>query len=818
MDLDSLPIAPLLPALCKYLGRAHNAIIIAPPGAGKSTAIPMMLLEQGFAAKGAIAVLQPRRVAVRSLAARLSELHGGPLGDAIGYQMRDESRVSAKTKLIVMTEGVLRQRLLADPALEGLTAVLFDEFHERSLNADLCLALSRDTQGSLRPDLKLLLMSATLDKEGILPALPTFEVFESQGRSFPIETIYLPLSPNAHLPAAAAQAVRRAVSDTEGDVLCFLPGVRDIRAVASQLEGADFDVFPLYGALPIEAQKAVLKKPQSAKRRVIVATDIAETSLTLPDISAVVDAGLRRAPFFDLSLGLTELRTQKASRASVDQRRGRAGRTGPGTCYRLWPAQSTRALPAADAPEMLTQDLADVALACADWGADPQSDLDWIDTPPMAALLAAQERLQKADLLDAENRITQFGRAAAQMPLPWDLAAFMLGLAHTPRAKETAVLCAILGETSTGLEGQDLERAVKDLEARGDSAAQRILSRADRLQKTAENCAATLETPQDSWTLGAALARSRPWLIGRRDPTSPGRFKLVSGRAALVDAHSSLASAPWLVVGTALLAGQNARVLSAWPLTQEDVLQAAAPILERGTRVTLDEKGFGVRETYEALGALRLGSRTAKLDAGPELATLLRARLEAEGLSTLAWPQDFLDLQHRVAFARRFDASVPDMSFEALFDAADLWLEPVLLHTRSLSDLDFQDLAKAAKGLIPFQVMARVDALAPQAYALPSGQQATIAYQPDGTAGVAAKLQAFFGATQHPTVASGAVPLTLTLLSPAGRPLQTTQDLPGFWDGSYSDVRRDMRGRYPKHPWPEDPRSALPTMRPKPRR
>ncbi|MEO0411191.1 MAG: ATP-dependent helicase HrpB [Pseudomonadota bacterium] len=815
MTHPQLPIDDILADILHGLETVPNAIVIAPPGSGKSTGVAPALLEASWARQGQVILVQPRRVAVRTLASRLADLSGEALGGRIGYQMRDETRLSARTRLVVMTLGILRRRILADPSLTGVSAIVFDEFHERSIDADLCLAFARDVQTSLRSDLRLIIMSATLDRQSILPALPGFSVFEADGKAFPVETVYLPQAAQTRLREAIVNGVAQALNQAQSDILCFLPGAGEIRAAQRALEArfgdSDIAIMPLYGGLPFAEQKAVIAPHDGTLRRVILATDIAETSLTLPQVDAVVDAGLRRAPITDIALGLTQLKTVKAAKASLDQRRGRAGRTSPGVCYRLWAEEEMIARPAADAPELVTQDLTDFLLACADWGARNMEELSWVDRPPEASLAAARVRLSQLGLLDSNGTITAQGRLAVQFPLPADLAVFLLSNAGTEHAQLAAYLCALMGEDSRGLgtkEG-DLEQSLNWIAVSKDKRAQRLRKRAQGWLKTIEDKAAA---PAAAASLGAGLAQARPWLIAQARNGVDGGFKLASGRGAFVDPLSTLAKAAYLVVGDAVLSGTDVRIVTAWPLTKYDVESQLGSLTETSDDLRVAANGAAARTVTTKLGALTLARRQEKLAPGPMLAKLLCEHIIQRGLENLPWSDRFYHLQARSHFARRYDTTLPDISFAALLESVDVWLMPVLDNVPSVAALSGQDLEQAVSGMIAYTDRVTIDALAPKCMTLPTGHSAEIAYEEGQSPVAAAKLQAFFGLKIHPTVAEGKAALTLELLSPAGRTLQTTQDLPGFWRGSYAAVRKEMRGRYPKHPWPEDPLSAKATM------
>lgn len=818
--MTALPIEDILADIAAHLARANNALIIAPPGAGKSTVLPHTLLAQSWTRDRQIILLQPRRVAVRSVAAQLARLSGTLLGGLVGYQMRDDSKRSAGTRLLVMTQGVLRRRLLADPELSGVAAVLFDEYHERSLDSDLCLALSRDVQASLRLDLKLLILSATLDADKLRPTLPGFKVFQSEGRSYPIETRYMPPAHGVPAAQSVVRGISHALNTHDGNVLCFLPGQGDIRRAFDAVSaacGPDVETAMLYGGLTDREQSAALSPPSSGMRKVILATDIAETSLTVPGVHSVVDTGLRRAPMFDARLGLTQLKGLRAAQDRLDQRRGRAGRVAPGLCIRLWPEQEMRSIAASSAPDVETQDLTDVVLACADWGVRDVLELPW--TSPLASkgISMAQEALQRGGLLDHTSRITPRGRQAARLPLPAYLATLLLEAAGTAGAGDAALLCALLSDgTPRGRSCVDLEEALHSAAYGAGAHIRRLQKRANSWLKQVDDVEGKEEATgqaKDTPPAGVLLARARPQLIAKRRGGTDGSFKLAAGRGAFVEEGTALAKAPYLVVGDALLAGEEVRITSAWPLSQAQVDTYLHDLIETKTRQIMHDKtGRRQVERSSCIGALVIRSQREDIAAGPELAQLMRASLREKGLSALPWPKAFHTLKNRADFARAHGGAGPDLSDDALLESSDAWLMPLLEQADSLSRVSGEALFEGVRGIQDFQLIRALDAFAPTHFSAPAGQRLPIDYSAAPAPSVSAKLQAFLGLKAHPTIAQGQVGLMVVMLSPAGRPLQSTQDLPGFWAGSYSDVRREMRGRYPKHPWPEDPANAQPTL------
>lgn len=812
--MTTLPIAEIFDDIARHLREQNRALVMAPPGAGKSTYLPHMLLGEPWTANGQIILLQPRRVAVRSVAGQLARLSGSPLGQTIGYQMRDDVKRSAQTRLMVMTQGVFRRRLLADPSLEGISAVIFDEYHERSIDSDLCLALSRDVQEGLRDDLKLLIMSATLDIESLTPALPRFEVFLSEGRSYPIETLYLPQSREARLPAAMRSAVDLALKRHDGSILCFLPGQSELRQTQealAALASSSLEICPLFGGQSDALQAAALAPPAAGVRKIILATDIAETSLTVPGVHCVIDSGLRRAPFFDDRLGLTQLKRGRAAQDRLDQRRGRAGRLAPGLCLRLWAEEEMRGIPASSLPDVTTQDLTDSMLACADWGARDIAALPWTTQPPAKAVALARGRLEAFGHMSADGSITAQGRYATRLPLPADVAAMVLWSYGTSGAEEVSLLGALLSD-NTGRQGHcvDLSEALNDAASGRSSRYKRAAQRAKRWPALLKGAPINQRGPLGS--PGAALARARPHLLAKQRGGAAGGFKLAAGRGAFVDAHDPMANADYLVVGDALLAGQDVRITSAWPLTAQEVEGDLADLVGESARTAPNRKDGRLQIIRSrTIGALVLDSRTEDIAPGPELAAILFATFQREGLAALALPQRFFAFQARAAFAARHGCTI-DLSEAALVQSAGMWLTPLLETAGSLSGVPGDALFESLSGTISYEDMRALEAAAPAAFKAPANVSLSIDYSDSPAPSVKAKLQAFFGLKVHPLIGRSGVPLMITMLSPAGRPLQSTQDLPGFWAGSYEDVKKEMRGRYPKHPWPDDPANASPSL------
>ncbi|HVI30806.1 ATP-dependent helicase HrpB [Phenylobacterium sp.] len=808
-----LPVHEILPELKSRLRERAAAVLVAPPGAGKTTVVPLELLGEPWMGQGKIIVLEPRRLAARAAAERMARTLGEPVGRTVGFRVRMQSKVSAATRIEVVTEGVFTRMVLADPELAGVSCVVFDEFHERSLDADLGLALARDAQGLLREDLKLLVMSATLDGAAVARLLGDAPVVESQGRAHPVETRYLGRDERLRLEDCVVRAVEKALAEETGSILVFLPGqgeiLRTAERLAERVRRPDVDIDPLYGALgPAEQDRAISPAP-AGRRKVVLATSIAETSLTIEGVRVVVDCGLARVPRFDPASGLTRLATVRVSRAAADQRRGRAGRTEPGVCYRLWEEAETRALPAYADPEILDADLSGLALDLARWGARDAADLAFLDPPPAAAFAEARALLVRLEALTPDGVLTPHGQALAEVPLPPRLAHMVLKAAETGQAARAARIAALVTERSLGGRDADLRPRLEGLERDRSPRARDARALADRWASMAGR-AGKGEPLSD----GLLLAFAYPERIARaRGPQ--GEFQLVSGRGAFLETTDALARETWLAVAELGGGERRDRILLAAPLDEAELLEAFSDQLTTEDR--LEESGGG---RLRAKRLTRLGRLVVReqVDDSPDPALIARAladRVRAEGVKLLPWGAAAQSLRERIAFLRARDDAWPDLSDTALAGRLDEWLTPLLTGVRRLSDLRPDVLDGALRTLVPWDLQRRLEAEAPARWTAPTGSSFAIDYAAEGGPKVEVRVQEVYGLAEHPAV--GGVPLTLSLLSPAHRPIQTTKDLPGFWKGSWKDVRTDMRGRYPKHVWPEDPASADPTTRAKPR-
>ena len=804
-----LPIHAVLDELKTALSACNTAVLAAPPGAGKTTVVPLALLDQAWLAAGKILVLEPRRLAARAAAERMAQTLGETPGRTVGYRTRLQSRIGPATRIEVITEGVFTRMILDDPGLDGVGAVLFDEFHERSLDADLGLALARDSQSVLREDLRLLVMSATLDIVGVARLLDGAPVIEAQGRMFPVETRYAGRNPPERLEDAMARAVMQALGEEPGSVLAFLPGQGEIhrtaQALKARLRDPAVDVVPLYGALDKSEQDRALDPSPPGRRKVVLATSVAETSLTIEGVRVVIDGGLSRVPRFEPSSGLTRLATVRVSRSSAEQRRGRAGRTEPGVCYRLWDEEQTRGLVPHQRPEMLEADLTGFALDLARWGARTADGLALLDAPPAGAFAEARAVLTRLGALDGEGNLTAHGQRLIRIPLTPRLAHLVAVASDAGDALTGGRIAAILSEPGLGGGDPDLGERLRQLRQDRSPRARDAMTLAERWARAAGGGQGGTVDP------GTLLAEAFPERVARARGR-PGEVLLASGRGAFLDPTELLAREPWLAV--AEMGGGDAR----------DRIRLAAPV-DPATlqhRVTVEDRlvkepsGRMVMRRIRRLGAIVVDEKITGTPDRSQIGAALRAEVEAAGLSTLDWGERAGALRARLAFLRTLDESWPDVTDAGLLATRETWLWPLLDGAKSLSAIGDAVLEQGLKALVPWDRHRALDALAPARLTTPLGS-AAIDYAAEGGPRVDIRVQELFGVTAHPTVAGGRVPLTLALLSPARRPVQVTKDLPGFWAGSWAAVRAEMRGRYPRHPWPENPAEAPPTNRVKPR-
>lgn len=810
-----LPVNAILPNLLNVLHCNSNAVLVAPPGAGKTTAVAPVLLGEDWCT-GQILLLSPRRLAARAAAERIAETMGEAVGRTVGYATRMDSRHSAQTRILLLTEGIFRNRIQDDPELSGVSAVLFDEVHERSLDSDFGLALALDVQGALRPDLRLLAMSATMDGARFARLMGDCPVVESEGRAHPLELRHIGRRAEQRIEDEIAAACRRALlEEAHGDILAFLPGVAEINRTAERLAGlADASVLPLHGSLELADQRRALGPDPQGRRKIILATNIAETSLTVPGVRIVVDSGLTRRARYDRPAGVTRLVTEKASQAAVTQRAGRAARQEAGVAYRLWEEGATGGLAPYDPPEIVESDLSGLLLECLIWGVADPASLRWLDPPPPASLAEACTRLAELGALDAAGGITPHGRAIAKLPLEPRIAHMLLAARELGLVRTASRIAALLGERGLGGTGEDmaerLRRFVQEKGSRVD-AARRLADRWARMVGEREGDAPDAADADEPHAAGLCLALAFPDRVSKRRGGDGAEWISAGGRGFRLDPASPLARAEWLAVGAVQGAASGARILSAAPLDRHDIERLFADRIteQRSVRFRADTGGVDARRETR-LGAIALASGGDDAPDAAEVARVLTQAVRTHGLALLPWSNAALSLRRRAGFA-----GIAEIAEPALLASLDDWLPGLIEGKRRLAAIDPQALTAVLDLALGWDGRKRLDALAPPHFLTPLGHEAAIDYDAPGGPEVELRVQALFGLAEHPTIGPDRLPLRLSLTSPAGRPIQTTSDLPGFWAGSWADVAKEMRGRYPKHHWPDDPASAAATLRTK---
>ena len=825
--MTRLPVEPVLPAVIEALATHPAAVLQAPPGAGKTTLVPQVLLGAPWLAGQGIVMLEPRRVAARAAAWRIAELLAEPVGGLVGYRTRGDSRVSQRTKIEIVTEGVLTRRLQRDPTLDGVGVVVFDEFHERHLQSDTGLALALRTQRLVRNDLRLLVMSATLDGDSVSRYLGDAPIVTSEGRVHDVETRYLQPRGGSGLAAILVPTIHSALSRDPGDLLVFLPGAGEIARAETALKSEvrdDVVVTPLHGSLDAASQDRAIRPDPQGRRKIVLATSIAETSLTIEGVRVVIDTGFSRVPRFDPSTGMTRLDTVRVSKASADQRRGRAGRTDSGVCYRLWFEHDSHQLLERSAPEILHADLTPLALDLAAAGVSDPNELAWLDAPPPASFAHARELLRELEAIDEHGAITRHGSAMAELPVHPRLAHMLLRSRDDGLTRLACELAALLEERDIAIgrgEPLDVDVALRvealrggrslvvNVDARG---TQRVRAQADRL---ARQLRATRASADDVASIGSLVALAYPDRVAQRRGGPAPRYLMRNGRGAELTGAQTLAAAPYLVVAQLDERRPESRVFLAAALSLDEIRARFGEQITTERVVELhDDTGSVATRRRDRLGAIVLRETTA--DADP--ADVQRALLDAvrrRGISQLAWPDAAARFRDRLRFVAAHDQSWPEVSDERLLERLDEWLAPTLHGARRLRDLDKIDLIAALTSLLDWRQRRELDELAPTHVVVPTGSRIPIDYTDPAAPALAVRLQEVFGLQESPRILGGRIPLTMHLLSPAHRPVQVTRDLAGFWRTSYFDVRKDLRGRYPKHEWPEDPLSAQPTRRAK---
>lgn len=816
---SSLPIQQILPQLLSTLDEERNVLLCADPGAGKTTRVPLAVSELPLLKDKKIIMLEPRRLAARYAASYMSKLLGEEVGETVGYRIRGTAKVGKRTRIEVVTEGILTRMLQADPALPGVGMLIFDEFHERSIHADLGLALSLDVQTHLRNDLRIVIMSATLDDTSLVALLGGAPVVRSEGRQFPVTTQYLARDPDGEIEPVVVSAVLRALREEPGDLLLFLPGQREIRRVAERLEGEgvpeDVTIHMLYGESPIVQQQAALEPAKQGNRKVILSTSIAETSLTIDGVRVVIDSGLARSARFDPRRGMSGLVTTRVSRAGADQRRGRAGRQMPGACYRLWTEARHSELQPFAPPEILVADLAPVAIDLAKWGAPMGEGLLFLNPPPVPHLLQARDLLKQLGALDGGEKLTAHGKEMAGLPVH-------PRLAHMLIKGKTMGLGALASEIAALLDDRFTTRGDRkgevDLHTRWHAArrsreiSERLKAESDRLRKMI----GAGNEPPDEEKIGLLLAMAYPERVAKSRAPGSSRYLLAGGAGGVLPKGSLLSRHRYLAVGDVDGIGSEVTIFLAEPVSEEDLRKVFADQIVRVDEVRWDDQAEEVAaRRIEKLGELELSSVPAPAHG---LETVMIEGIRRMGLSVLPWTKEALAVRTRSEWLRRrglVGDDWPRLGDDDLLVGMNDWLAPWLGGITRKAHLGRLDMAAIIGAMFTHRQLRELEELAPTHLPVPTGSRIALTYNADSTPVLAVRLQEMFGQTETPAIARGAVKVVLHLLSPARRPLAVTQDLPSFWKNVYPEVRKDMRGRYPKHFWPENPLEAEPTRRTK---
>ncbi len=801
------PVDDIIPELKAALASRPSAILVAEPGAGKTTRVPLALLNEAWVGAKKIVMLEPRRLAARAAASRMAQTLGEDVGQTVGYAVRMERKVSKATRIEVVTEGLLTRRLQNDPELSDTALVIFDEFHERSLDGDLALALCLDVQRGLRPDLKILVMSATLDVQALRVQLSEAAEIQSHGRMFPVETRYLDKATRQTIVQDATRAVLKAARAVKGSLLVFLPGESEIRRVATELEKEALPhtaIRPLYGAMPLAEQDQAIKPSPTGMRKIVLATTIAETSLTIDGIEAVIDTGMKRAPRFDPASGMTALETVRVSAASAEQRKGRAGRLAPGVCYRLWPEEEMRALAPHDEPEIRIADLSTLVLELAAWGVSTRDGLPFVEAPPAGAFAQAQELLRELEALDNSNHITAHGKAMAKLPLHPRLAHMVITAKALGAGTRAAEFAALLSERDGLPRDAPLDVEQRLLFVRGPAK--------DRMRQTAKQIISLAHLNEDASELGAGviLGLAYPDRLAQRRG-GHGRFRMGSGAGAVVAEHDALAKKDFIAIALLDGGGAEARVQLAAEISQGEIEKHFAHLITSKAEIFWNGKANAVSAaTIKSLGALVLEEKPLTDVPPDQIASTMLQGVTQLGLGALPWSDAATMFRSRINFLRRAlpDAGFPDLSDECLKASLGDWLLPYLSGISRKSHLERLDMLAITRSLVPHELASRIEKLAPSRMEVPGGGHYQIDYTVEGDPTLRVRLQEMFGMNSAPQIADGRAKLKIELLSPAGKPVAITQSLETFWVNAYPDVRKDLRGRYPKHFWPEDPLTA----------
>jgi ATP-dependent helicase HrpB len=812
-----LPVSHVLADIAAALADHRRAVLSAPPGAGKTTLVPLHLLGEAWRGDGKIILLEPRRLAARAAAARMASLLGEQVGETVGYRMRLDSRVSGKTRVEVVTEGVFARMILDDPELSDVSTVIFDEFHERSLDADFGLALALDVQSALREDLRILVMSATLEIDRVATLLGNPPVIESRGRSFPIDVRYRDRPGGERVEDAVTRAILDAHGADEGSILAFLPGQAEITRTAERLQGRfgpETVIAPLYGNLSQSEQDAAIRPAPRGTRKIVLTTSIAETSITIDGVRIVIDSGMQRLPVFEASTGITRLETVRVSRASADQRAGRAGRTEPGIAIRLWHQGQTAALPAFTPPQILSTDLAGLALDLAHWGVQDPAALAFVDQPPATTLSEARALLRQLGALTIENGLTARGRLMRELSLPPRLAAMVISAADFGQGREAALLAVLLTEQGLGGSSVDLEDRLRRFKSERGERAEAARKLAGRLAHAAGDKKVASPVPV---LAGQLLLHAFPDRIALQRG-GRGRFVMANGRGAELPETERLSGCSMLVIADLTGRAAQARILAAAEISRVDVETHLPGEVNTEEQCVFDRASRQVRaRRVTRLGAIIFDETPLPRPSGERVVRALAEGVRDLGLEVLPFSKEATQLRDRIGFLHRtLGDPWPDMGADALLERLDEWFAPFQAEARGLADISPGGLSNGLLSLVPHDLQRELSRLAPTHFEAPTGQRHPIQYD-GGEPLLTIRVQELFGLKQHPAIGGGRLPLVLELTSPAHRPIQTTRDLPGFWAGSWKDVRADMRGRYPRHPWPEDPATAVPTTRVKPR-
>lgn len=812
---SALPIMEVLSDLTLALRQNMRVVLCAPPGAGKTTMVPLALIGENWC-RGRIILLEPRRLAARAAASRMAALKGEAVGQTIGYRMRLDTRVSQATRIEVVTEGVFSRMILDDPELAGVSAVIFDEFHERSLDGDFGLALALDAQSALREDLRIVVMSATLDTDRIATLLDGAPVIKSEGRSFPVEIRYSDRSQQERVEDMVSRAIETAHRMEDGSILAFLPGQAEIRRVAERLQGR-FDagtvIAPLYGNLTQQEQDLAIKPAAPGIRKIVLATSIAETSITIDGVRIVIDSGLQRLPVFEPSTGMTRLETVRVSQASADQRAGRAGRTAPGIAIRLWHSGQTAALPAFTPPQILASDLAGLVLDLAHWGVTDPTTLAFLDLPPGPAYAEARNLLVMLGSLDEAGRLTPRGQLIRQLALPPRLAAMVIRADEDGRGREASLLAVLLTEQGLGGNDIDLDERLRRFRADRGARAQASRGLAGRIADSLPNKA----NQETGGSAGQLLLHAFPDRIALQRG-GKGRYVMANGRGAELPETERLAGASMLVISDVTGQAARPRILGAAEISRSEVETEMGGAIRSSEECFFDPASRQVRaRQITRLGAIVFAEKPLPRPTGEQAARALADGVRQFGLQSLPFSKEALQFRERLGFLHRsLGDPWPDVSDDALIARLDDWFVPYQGNISALSAISAASLSDGLRSLVPHDLLHNMNRLAPTHFDAPTGQRHPIQYDGEEPT-LTIRVQELFGLKVHPSIANGKLPLLLELTSPAHRPIQTTRDLPGFWSGSWKDVRAEMRGRYPRHPWPENPVDADPTSRAKPR-